>query len=224
MRFCFPAFAPFAIGGPAPGRKMWRFLRGSIRLGRPHLGSPASAGMAPPPSPAQGSQRDVVSIGVRERRRFSHAIHTLSSQPPDRDTSTEASALWSGFRPIIPGLTDHEIEPILEAARDAGACWADYVTLRLPLEVSPLFQEWLAASEPLKASKVMKAVRETQGGRDYDPEWGRRQRGAGVLADLIARRFDAARRRFGLTPKEEVLRTDLFRRPVGCTAQLDLGL
>ncbi len=127
--------------------------------------------------------------------------------------------------PVVPGLNDHEIEAVLAAARNAGASAAEFVTLRLPLEVSELFQEWLAAAEPNRAAKVMRLVRETQGGRDYDPEWGKRMRGSGPVAELIARRFEVAAKRLGFGPRRshdgEGLRTDLFRPPKSRTAQLD---
>lgn len=119
--------------------------------------------------------------------------------------------------PVIPGLNDHEIEAVLEAAAQSGARAAEYVTLRLPLEVADLFKEWLAEVEPHKAGKVMRLVREMQGGRDYDPEWGKRQRGSGRMAELIGRRFAAATKRLGLnllrSHEDNGLRTDLFRRP-----------
>ena len=125
--------------------------------------------------------------------------------------------------PIIPAVNDAEIETILQAAKTAGARWAEYVLLRLLLEVSPLFQEWLAEQFPDRAARVMKLVRETQGGRDYDPQWGKRMRGEGVYAGLITRRFTAARRRLGLEAPALKLRTDLFR-PPAAGGQLALGL
>ena len=101
--------------------------------------------------------------------------------------------------PIIPGLTDHEIETVLRAARDAGARDAGYVLLRLPLEVAGLFHEWLDAQYPLRADKVRSLVRQTAGGRDYQSGFGTRMRGTGPVADLIRRRFAQCRRRLGFT-------------------------
>ncbi len=124
--------------------------------------------------------------------------------------------------PVIPGLNDHEIERVLEAARDAGASGAGYVALRLPLEVSGLFREWLEEAVPGRAAKVMNQVREMHGGRDYDPEWGKRMRGEGVRAELIARRFAAARARLGLDAPQPQLRCDLFRVPQAGPEQLCL--
>ena len=115
--------------------------------------------------------------------------------------------------PVIPGLTDHELESILSAARDSGATAAGWIALRLPLEVSPLFQDWLARNEPGRAARVMRAVRDIHGGRDYDPEWGHRMRGQGPWSDLIAQRFARATARLGLSVALPALRTDLFAPP-----------
>ena len=124
--------------------------------------------------------------------------------------------------PVVPGLTDHEIEGVLAAARDAGAAGAGYVALRLPREVTSLFREWLAEARPDRAAKVMNQVRELHGGRDYDPEWGKRMKGEGVRAELIARRFAAARTRLGLDEDLPPLRCDLFRAPADGPEQLAL--
>ena len=124
--------------------------------------------------------------------------------------------------PVIPGLNDHEIEAVLEAARDAGASTAGYVVLRLPREVGPLFRDWLETHYPDRARRVIGLVRELHGGRDYDPEWGRRMKGEGVVAALIARRFQTAATRLGLARRGAPLRTDLFRAPGAGPAQLSL--
>jgi DNA repair photolyase len=124
--------------------------------------------------------------------------------------------------PIVPGLTDHEIERLLAAAREAGAVAASYVALRLPREVSALFRDWLCEAFPDRAAKVMNAVREMHGGRDYDPAWGKRMRGEGVRADLISRRFRAAQARLGLDRDLPPLRCDLFRVPRQGPEQLTL--
>jgi DNA repair photolyase len=81
--------------------------------------------------------------------------------------------------PIIPGLTDHELEAILSAACDAGAVAASCIPVRLPREVAPLFREWLAENFPLKAARVMARIREMHGGKDYDANWGTRMTGTG---------------------------------------------
>ncbi|MEP2717524.1 PA0069 family radical SAM protein [Pseudophaeobacter sp.] len=116
--------------------------------------------------------------------------------------------------PIVPGLTDHELEALLAAGAEAGADAASWIMLRLPREVSVLWQDWLAEHEPHRAAKVMARLREMHGGRDYDPRWGQRMRGEGEYAGMIGRRFDAACKRLGLDRSSSALRSDLFRRPI----------
>ena len=112
--------------------------------------------------------------------------------------------------PIIPGLTDPEIERILDAARAAGARDAGYVILRLPLEVSPIFKDWLLRHYPDRYRHVMSLVRSMRDGKDYDAEWGKRMKGSGPYAWQIGRRFEIAARRLGLNAQKSPLRTDLF--------------
>jgi DNA repair photolyase len=94
--------------------------------------------------------------------------------------------------PLIPVLTDAELETILAAAHAAGARAAGYVLLRLPHEVKELFRDWLARYRPLAAEHVMSRLRDCRGGRDYDARFGSRMRGEGVFAELIAKRFRKA--------------------------------
>ncbi len=124
--------------------------------------------------------------------------------------------------PIVPGLTDHEVEALLAAGAEAGADAASWIMLRLPREVSELWQEWLAAHEPARAAKVMARLREMHGGRDYDPRWGHRMRGEGEYAEMIARRFRAACKRLGLKEKSPTLRCDAFGVPPQAGDQLPL--
>jgi DNA repair photolyase len=114
--------------------------------------------------------------------------------------------------PIVPGLTDPEIERILDAARAAGAQDAGYVLLRLPLEVSPIFKDWLLRHFPDRYRHVMSLVRSMRDGKDYDAEWGKRMKGTGPYAWQIGRRFEIAARRLGLNAEKTKLRTDLFVR------------
>lgn len=122
--------------------------------------------------------------------------------------------------PIIPVLTDGEIEAILDRVRDAGACSANYVLLRLPLEVKDLFTDWLETHFPLKAEHVMKRIRDTRGGRTNDAAFGRRQRGTGEYAELIARRFALAVKRLEF-PGDPGLDTSRFK-PSARSTQLPL--
>ncbi|KQZ94346.1 radical SAM protein [Mesorhizobium sp. Root157] len=112
--------------------------------------------------------------------------------------------------PIIPGLTDQEMERILDSARAAGAREAGYVVLRLPLEVSPIFKDWLLRHYPDRYRHVMSLVRSMRDGKDYDSEWGKRMKGAGPYAWQIGRRFEIAAKRLGLNTERRTLRTDQF--------------
>jgi DNA repair photolyase len=122
---------------------------------------------------------------------------------------------------IVPFLTDHETEAILERAAGAGATRAAYVLLRLPLEIDVLFCEWLGHNFPLKADHVMGRVRAMRDGRAYDPTFGTRMRGEGLFADLLAQRFGKARDRLGLNRDRRGLDSTRFR-PPGPAGQLDL--
>lgn len=100
--------------------------------------------------------------------------------------------------PIVPALTDQDLERVLEAAAQAGARYAGYVVLRLPLEVADLFVEWLQTHHGLRARHVMSLIRQMRGGKDNDSTFGIRMRGTGPIADLIERRFKIACKRLGL--------------------------
>ncbi len=124
--------------------------------------------------------------------------------------------------PIVPAINDREIEAILEECAKAGASSAGYVVLRLPLEIKDLFREWLAQHFPDRQTRVMALVRQMRGGRDYDPEWGKRQKGEGPYAQLIADRFGKAIRRLGLDKPRLELDHTQFRRPLEAGGQADL--
>ncbi len=127
-----------------------------------------------------------------------------------------------GFAPVIPGLNDHELESVLEAASKAGATSAMYVTLRLPLEIKDLFREWLADARPDRAARVMSLIRQTRGGKDYDADWSQRMKGTGPVAELIAARFKAALKRYGLDAPRVPLDESQFRVPASAKLQGDL--
>jgi DNA repair photolyase len=124
--------------------------------------------------------------------------------------------------PIIPTLTDSEIERILEQAAAQGAESAGYVLLRLPLEIKELFEEWLEAHAPAKAERVLSLVRQTRNGALYDARWGKRQTGTGPYAELIGKRFQLAVRRFGLNRHSRSYDLSLFRPPARAGDQLAL--
>ncbi len=124
--------------------------------------------------------------------------------------------------PVIPVLTDHELERIVEAAAEAGAWSARYMLLRLPYEVKTLFRQWLADHEPLKADHVMSRVQALRSGRDNDPRFGTRHRGEGEFAQLLARRFELAVRKHGLDARLPAPDTTQFRPPAADGPQLSL--
>ena len=124
--------------------------------------------------------------------------------------------------PIVPGLTDHDIEALVAAGRDAGAQGASMIPLRLPREVAQLWQDWLTDHYPNRAERVMSKVRDMHGGKAYEAEFGHRMRGQGVWADLLQQRFNRAVAAAGLTKTMPPLRTDLFQVPLAQGPQLAL--
>lgn len=162
---------------------------------------------------------------------ISRTLEPRASTPARRlraiRTLTEAGiAVSVSVAPIIPFVTEPEIEKILTAARDAGAVSAHYVVLRLPFEVNPLFQQWLEAHFPERAQRVMNRVREMRGGKDYDSDFSKRMHGEGVWADLIRQRFTKTVERLGLGKlggRFERLDTTQFRRPLIVPASTGMG-
>lgn len=160
-------------------------------------------------------------------RRLARAMEPRASTPERRIDAlrqlTEAGVrTLVSVAPIIPGLTDHELDAILERAHAAGVRTAHYTALRLPLEIKDLFREWLAAERPDRAARVMSLVRQMRGGKDYDAEWGRRMTGDGPIADLIRRRWDVACRRLGMNRERTALTLERFRVPPKAGDQLGL--
>jgi DNA repair photolyase len=127
--------------------------------------------------------------------------------------------------PVIPAITDHEMEDILAAAKDAGASSAGYVLLRLPYEVKDLFREWLAEHYPDRAKHVMSLINQARGGKDYEAQFGVRMRGTGAYAELLRTRFHLAKRKLGLDDAENrhQLSTAFFTPPPLNKSQLTLG-
>lgn len=118
--------------------------------------------------------------------------------------------------PVIPFITDSEMEAIIDACAEAGAVSVGFIVLRLPWEVNPLFQEWLQAHFPERAERVMNRVRDLHGGKDYNPAFGERMRGQGVWADLLRQRFTKAVNRSAIAKRRShfgELDCSLFRRP-----------
>ena len=122
--------------------------------------------------------------------------------------------------PVIPQITDHELEAIVEAAAAAGARGAFFIPVRLPHEVAPLFRAWLEDHFPDRAAKVMATIQSLRGGRDNDPNFFTRMQGQGPWADLLRTRFEKAVKRYGLPKASFPLRRDLFVPPEGAQMRL----
>lgn len=122
--------------------------------------------------------------------------------------------------PVVPAVTDHEMEHILERAAEAGARAAFFLPVRLPYEVAPLFKAWLEEHFPDRAGKVMSIIHSIRGGRDNDPNFYTRMQGQGPWADLLRTRFHKTCRKLGLNNERWELRTDLFRPPEGAQMRL----
>jgi len=160
-------------------------------------------------------------------RRLARTMEPRAATPPRRlqalrtlsDAGVPVSVM---IGPVIPGLNDAEIERILESAYAAGAREAGYIILRLPLEVSPIFKDWLLQHYPDRYRHVTSLIRSMRGGKDYDAEWGKRMKGTGPYAWQIGRRFELAARRLGLNVTRRRLRTDLFKAPNAEGEQLAL--
>jgi DNA repair photolyase len=122
--------------------------------------------------------------------------------------------------PIIPGLTDHELPKILQAAHDAGATSAGYTVVRLPYANAPLFEQWLQTHFPDRKEKVLNRLKAMRGGKLYDAQWGKRFSGEGIFAEQIAQMFEVARRKAGFKNDYAELSTAAFRRPGGTQLSL----
>ncbi|HET6203226.1 MAG TPA: PA0069 family radical SAM protein [Planctomycetota bacterium] len=151
-------------------------------------------------------------------RALARDLEPRAATPAARLEAVEAAAkagvpVGVMVAPVIPGLTDHEIPAILEAAARAGARFAGYTMLRLPGAVAGVFEAWLAAHRPTRKERVLNRVREIRDGRLNDPRFGSRMRGEGPFADLVASLFEKARRRVGLSAGGPDLSTAAFRRP-----------
>jgi DNA repair photolyase len=181
---------------------------------------------------SSGIERDLDLIAPMAARRLAAAyvsVTTLDPQlarilepraaSPQRRLQTIAALAAAGVpvgvsvSPVIPFINEPELERILEAAAQAGASSAFTVVLRLPWEVNPLFQGWLAQHFPDRAARVMARVREMRGGRDYDARFGARMQGEGVWAQLLSQRFHKACERLGLNRQRVELDLTQFRRP-----------
>jgi DNA repair photolyase len=179
------------------------------------------------PMAAKNMARVYISITTLDKE-LARSLEPRAATPPRRlqaikaltDAGVPVGVLAA---PVIPQLNDRDLEAILEAAAVHGASHAGWIMLRLPLEVAPLFRDWLDAHYPLRAEHVMSVLRQLRGGKDYDASFGTRMRGTGPFAELIEKRFALACKRLGLNRDRAPLDTLHFRPPVPVgPRQLDL--
>ena len=174
---------------------------------------------------ARGLTKVAISITSLDAK-VARAMEPRASTPANR---LEAMKLLAGagvpvgvmLAPVIPAINDAEIEKIFEAAAQAGATSANYILLRLPLEVSELFKEWLTEHFPDRYRHVMSVLRSMRDGKDYDSEWGVRMKGVGPYAEQLKQRVALATRRLGLNHRTH-LETSLFVPPRQGPRQLSL--
>lgn len=174
----------------------------------------------------RGLVRVALSVTTLDRK-LARAMEPRASTPQKRlDSIRQLSEVGIPtsvmVAPIIPALNDSQIEAILTAAYEHGARDAGYVLLRLPLEVSEIFKQWLLEYYPHRYRHVLSILRSMRGGKEYDLAWGRRMRGTGVYADQISKRIRLITKRLGMKRRKDPLRTDLFTPPVLSGGQMSL--
>ncbi|MDZ7628194.1 MAG: PA0069 family radical SAM protein [Parvularculaceae bacterium] len=170
--------------------------------------------------------RTMLSITTLDTK-LARAMEPRASSPRRRFAAVKALSeagvpVGVMIAPMIPGLNDHELEDLLAGAKDAGAAWAGYTIVRLPLEVAGLFREWLESAFPDRAARVMRHIRDMNGGRDYDAEWSRAASPRSVFAKLIDERFRKAVLRLGLDGEKPPLDPGLYRKPEAGARQMEL--
>jgi DNA repair photolyase len=174
----------------------------------------------------EGMARPAVSITSLDRK-LARVMEPRAATPERRLAAVRQLAAAGApttvmFAPVIPGLNDHELEAVLQRAAEAGAASAGYVVLRLPREIKDLFREWLETHQPDRAQRVISLVRQMRGGKDYDPEWSKRMKGEGPIAEMIGRRYAIAKRRFGLDRVMPALDVSRFTPPPAAGDQMEL--
>lgn len=178
------------------------------------------------PMAAKNLTRAMVSI-TTEDKALARSMEPRASAPKWRFDAIRRlvdAGVTTGIMtgPMIPGLNDDEMESIMEKAAELGASFSAFTVLRLPLEVSPLFQEWLETFAPNRAKRIMRHIRDMNGGRDYDPHWSRGGEIKTPYAQLIAQRNARARARLGFNRERKPLDLSLFRVPSEVSGQLSL--
>ncbi|MDA8870687.1 PA0069 family radical SAM protein [Rhizobiaceae bacterium] len=175
---------------------------------------------------AKGLARVGISLTTMDRK-LSRTMEPRAATPTlrletIRKLSDAGIPVTAIIAPVVPSLTDHEMEKLLDAAKANGARDAEYILLRLPHEVAGLFKDWLLREYPDRYTHVMSLIRSMRDGKDYDAEFGTRLRGVGPYAWQLGRRFEIATKRLKLVSMRKPLRTDLFEKPVLAGTQLSL--
>jgi DNA repair photolyase len=176
--------------------------------------------------PAAGMGLAAVAISVTSLEPATSRILEPRAPAPHRRLAAVKALNEAGvpchvaIAPVVPQITDHELDAIVEAAAEANARGVFYLPVRLPHEVAPLFRSWLDEHFPDRAAKVMATINAMRGGRDNDPKFFSRMRGQGVWADLLKTRFEKAVVRHALPQSKFPLRRDLFRPPEGAQMRL----
>ncbi|MEO1250788.1 MAG: PA0069 family radical SAM protein [Pseudomonadota bacterium] len=178
------------------------------------------------PMAARNLTRAMVSI-TTEDKGLARAMEPRASAPAKRFEAVrqlKEAGIPVGVMtaPMIPGLNDDEMESLLERAKEAGADFAGYTIIRLPLEVSPLFQEWLETYAPARAKRIMRHIRDMNGGKDYDVDWSRGREIKAPYAQLLAQRFKKASARLGLDGEKPPMDLTQFRVPAATSGQMSL--
>ncbi|MCU6452932.1 PA0069 family radical SAM protein [Sphingomonas sp. A2-49] len=176
------------------------------------------------PMAAEGLAGVALSITSLDAR-IAATVEPRAPHPERRLKAVRALAdagvpVYVSIAPVIPGITDHELEHLVERAAEAGARGCFFIPIRLPHEVAPLFRAWLDTHFPDRAAKVMATIRSLRGDRDNDPDFFTRMRGSGPWAELLRTRFRIAIRKHGLASRSTPLRCDLFRPPAGPQGEL----
>jgi len=178
------------------------------------------------PMAQAGTVRAMLSITTLDHK-LARAMEPRASTPKKRfdairrlsDAGVPVGVMTA---PIIPGLNDSELEGLLDASKEAGAQFVGYTIIRLPLEVADLFEEWLKAVFPDRAARIMRHIRDLNGGKIYDVSMSRSQKPKSVYSKLIASRFEKACARLDLTTTRPKFNDNLFRRPLDNDNQLSL--
>jgi DNA repair photolyase len=177
-------------------------------------------------APMAAKGLSVVCLSITSlNRKVAMTVEPRAPSPERRLTAVRRLAdagvpVFVSIAPVIPAITDHELEHLIERAAEAGARGCFFIPVRLPHEVAPLFRAWLDEHFPERAGKVMSIIQSLRGGRDNDPDFGTRMRGSGPWAELLRTRFHRACRKHGLNSERIQLRSDLFCPPRGPQGEL----